>query len=70
MIDFKSASAKDHSALEAIDMLAERYTQLGKKLHLRHLGPDCLELLDKAKDMIEVNVLEGPLYHPADNWLG
>ncbi|MDP1636593.1 MAG: SulP family inorganic anion transporter [Candidatus Nitrotoga sp.] len=70
VIDFKNARVKDHSALEAIDLLAERYTQLGKRLHLRHLSPDCLELLDKAKGMIEVNVLEDPLYHPADNRLG
>lgn len=70
VIDFKNAQVKDHSALEAIDLLAERYTQLGKKLHLRHLSPDCLELLDKARAMIEVNVLEDPNYHPADNRLG
>ncbi|ARU30978.1 sodium-independent anion transporter [Sulfuriferula sp. AH1] len=70
VIDFKNARVKDHSALEAIDLLAERYAELGKKLHLRHLSPDCLELLDKAKGMIEVNVLEDPLYHPADNRLG
>ena len=70
VIDFKNARVKDHSALEAIDLLAERYTQLGKKLHLRHLSPDCLELLDKAKGMIEVNVLGDPLYQPADNRLG
>lgn len=70
VIDFKNARVKDHSALEAIDTLADRYLQVGKKLHLRHLSPDCLELLDKAKGMIEVNVLEDPLYHPADNRLG
>ncbi|MDX8400730.1 MAG: SulP family inorganic anion transporter [Gallionellaceae bacterium] len=70
VIDFKNARVKDHSALEAIDLLAERYTQQGKKLHLRHLSTDCLELLDKARGMIEVNVLEDPLYHPADNRLG
>ena len=70
VIDFKSVRVKDHSALEAIDLLAERYSNLGKKLHLRHLSPDCLELLDKAKGMIEVNVLEDSLYHPADNRLG
>ncbi|MHB1677741.1 MAG: SulP family inorganic anion transporter [Sulfuriferula sp.] len=70
VIDFNNARVKDHSALEAIDVLAERYSQLGKKLHLRHLSPDCLELLDKAKSLIEVNVLEDPLYHPADNRLG
>jgi SulP family sulfate permease len=70
VIDFKNARVKDHSALEAIDLLAVRYSNLGKRLHLRHLSPDCLELLDKAKGMIEVNVLEDPLYHPADNRLG
>ena len=70
VIDFKNARVKDHSALEAIDTLADRYLQVGKKLHLRHLSSDCLELLDKAKGMIEVNVLEDPIYHPADNRLG
>ncbi|GAB4116623.1 MAG: SulP family inorganic anion transporter [Sideroxydans sp.] len=70
VIDFRNARVKDHSGLEAIDQLAEQYTRLGKKLHLRHLSPDCLELLDKAKGMVEVNVLEDPNYHPADNRLG
>ncbi|MDD4979243.1 MAG: SulP family inorganic anion transporter [Gallionella sp.] len=70
VIDFLHARVIDHSALEAIDMLADRYTQLGKRLHLRHLSPDCLELLDNAKGMIEVNVMEDPIYHPADSRLG
>ena len=60
---------KDHSALETIDLLTERYTQPDKKLRLRHLSQDCLELLNKAKGMIEVNVLENLLNHPADNCL-
>jgi SulP family sulfate permease len=34
------------------------------------LSQDCLELLDKAKGMIEVNVMEDPKYHIADNKLG
>lgn len=44
--------------------------QEGKTLHLRHLSPDCLELLDKAKGMVEVNAFEDPHYHIADNKLG
>jgi SulP family sulfate permease len=60
----------DHSAIEAIDALATRYQQAGKRLHLRHLSPDCLELLSKAKDMVEVNLHEDPHYHIADNKLG
>ncbi|GAB1232602.1 SulP family inorganic anion transporter [Ferrigenium sp. UT4] len=70
VIDFRNARVKDHSGLEAIDQLAEQYTRIGKKLHLRHLSHDCLELLDKAKGMVELNVLEDPNYHPADNRLG
>lgn len=70
VIDFKNAKVVDHSALAAIDALAVRYQSAGKKLHLRHLSPDCLELLDNAKGMIEVNVLEDPKYHVADNKLG
>ncbi len=31
------------------------------------LSPDCLELLDKAKGMVEVNVLEDPRYFVADD---
>lgn len=70
IIEFRHAKVMDHSALEAIDGLADRYRQLGKRLHLRHLSPDCYELLQKAKDMVEVNLAEDPRYHVADNQLG
>ena len=67
MIDFEQSKVMDHSALVAIDTLAERYQGFNKKLHLRHLSQDCYELLDKAKGMIEVNLLEDPKYHIADD---
>jgi SulP family sulfate permease len=70
VIEFRRARVVDHSAIQAIDTLAERYRNLGKRLHLRHLSPDCRELLDKARDMIEVNLLEDPRYHIADDKLG
>jgi SulP family sulfate permease len=70
VIDFRHAKVMDHSAVEAIDSLAERYRKAGKRLHLRHLAPDCLELLTKAKDMVEIDVREDPHYHIADNQLG
>jgi SulP family sulfate permease len=34
-----------------------------------HLSPECLEILDTAKDMVEVNLLEDPKYHIADDKL-
>ena len=67
VIEFREAKVVDHSAIEAIDTLAVRYRQAGKTLHLRHLSPDCLEVLEKAKDMVEVNEFEDPHYHIADN---
>lgn len=70
VIDFRNARVVDHSALVAIDALAIRYQSLGKTLHLKHLSQDCLELLDNAKGMIEVNVMEDPKYHIADNKFG
>lgn len=62
VIDFGRARVWDHSALEAIDAMATKYEQAGKRLHLVHLSADCHMLLKKAKDMVEVNVIEDPHY--------
>ena len=70
VIEFRKARVVDHSAIQAIDALAERYRLAGKRLHLRHLSADCREVLGNAKGMIEVNVLEDPRYHIADDKLG
>ena len=70
MIEFRNSRVADHSAIEAIDNLAEKYRKAGKTLHLRHLSKDCRVLLQKAGDMVEVNVLEDPQYHVADDELG
>lgn len=69
VIDFKNARVVDHSALVAIDSLAARYSAAGKKLRLRHLSKDCQELLDNARDMVQVNVLEDPKYKVSDDKL-
>ncbi|UTA49056.1 SulP family inorganic anion transporter [Simiduia sp. 21SJ11W-1] len=65
VIEFQRSRVADHSALEAIDSLAEKYRALGKTLHLRHLSKDCRTLLRKAGDLVEVNVLEDPNYKVA-----
>jgi sulfate permease, SulP family len=69
VIDFKHARVVDHSALVAIDSLAAKYRAAGKQLHFRHLSPDCQELLEHAKDMVEVNLLEDPTYRVSDDKL-
>jgi SulP family sulfate permease len=67
VIDFYFSRVYDQSGLEAINTLAERYTALGKRLHLRHLSEDCRRLLDKAGDLVEVNISEDPHYHVASD---
>jgi SulP family sulfate permease len=69
VIDFARARVCDHSALEAIDTLAERYLNSGKALHLVHLSADCRHLLRKAGSLVEVNVIEDPQYFVADDAL-
>lgn len=69
VIDFKAARVVDHSALAAIDTLAMKYQAAGKTLRLRHLSPDCRELLHNAQGIIEIDLLEDPQYRVADNAL-
>lgn len=67
IIEFQNSRVADHSAIEAIDNLAEKYIKAGKTLHLRHLSIECTQLLKKAGNLVEVNVMEDPRYHVADD---
>lgn len=69
IIDFAHSRVADHSAIDAIQFIAERYLAQGKKLHLRHLSAECKLLLGKAGDMVEVNLLEDPRYNVATDKL-
>ncbi|MCK5697850.1 MAG: SulP family inorganic anion transporter, partial [Gammaproteobacteria bacterium] len=70
VVEFKYSRVSDHSAIEAIDTLAERYLSAEKRLHLRHVSPECKQLLKKAGGLCEVNVIEDPTYRIADDNLG
>ncbi|HHL19649.1 MAG TPA: SulP family inorganic anion transporter [Thiothrix sp.] len=65
VVDFQHSRVADHSAIQAIDKLAERYDKVHKRLHLKHLSPECRLLLKKAGHLVEVNVVEDPNYHIA-----
>lgn len=69
IVDFANSRVTDHSAIEAIETIAERYTALGKTLHLRHLSQDCRALLHKAGSLVEINVKEDPSYKVATDLL-
>ena len=69
VVEFQHSRVMDHSAIEAIDTLAERYLNAGQRLHLRHLSEECRQLLRQAGDLVEVNVIEDPRYRVAVNEL-
>ncbi len=70
VIDFLNSHVHDHSAIEAINSLTSKYLSNGKKIHLKHLSHECKALLNNAKDIVEVNILEDPTYHVATDLLG
>ena len=70
VIEFQRSRISDHSGIEALDGLAERYLKRGKRLHIRHISPECRMLLRRAGNLCEVNVLEDPDYHIATDVLG
>ena len=63
IIDFHYSRVHDHSGIEAINALSERYSRLGKTLHLIDLSRECAQLLNTAGDMVEVKV-----YEDLHNW--
>lgn len=62
IIDFAESRVADMSAIEALNKITERYLKVGKTVHLRHLSPDCQQLLKNADKIIDVNVMEDPNY--------
>lgn len=62
IIDFAESRVADMSGIEALNKLTERYLKAGKKLHLKHLSPDCKILLKNAEEIIDVNIYEDPTY--------
>lgn len=62
IIDFAESRVVDMSAIEALNKITERYHKVGKKVHLKHLSPDCKKLIQNADSIIDVNVMEDPTY--------
>ncbi len=65
-IDFLESKVSDHSALEALFNLVERYEKVGKKVKLKHLSEECKDLMVKASPKL-LNAIEesidDPRYH-------
>jgi SulP family sulfate permease len=69
-IDFVESRVSDHSALEAIFVLVEKYQKVGKKIRLKHLSADCKILLYKASPIFHQIIeedIDDPRYHLVAN---
>jgi SulP family sulfate permease len=64
ILDFTKSRVVDQSALQAIEAVADKYIKAGKRLQLRHLSPDCHQLLAKAGQLM-IDQDDDPEYHLA-----
>ena len=53
------------SAIDAVNKITERYAIQNKQL--KHLSLDCRRLLKNADIIIDVNIMEDPLYALVQN---
>jgi len=66
IIDFMESRVSDHSALEALFTLVEKYQSLGKTVKIRHLSKECQQLMVKASPKLAATIeesIDDPRYH-------
>lgn len=69
-IDFVESRISDHSALEAIFSLVNKYEAEGKSIKLKHLSEDCKILMYKSSPKFReviIEAIDDPRYHLAEN---
>ncbi|OBX26203.1 SulP family sulfate permease [Gelidibacter algens] len=69
-IDFVESRVSDHSAIEAIFNLVNKYETEGKTIRLKHLSEDCKVLLYKASPKFKEVIIEAvddPRYYLAED---
>ncbi|MDB9787098.1 SulP family inorganic anion transporter [Bacteriovoracaceae bacterium] len=69
-IDFMESRISDHSAIEAISALVERYESKKKIVGLKHLSEECKELLCKTSNRYReliIDAIDDPRYHVAED---
>lgn len=71
-IDFIESRVNDHSGIEALRSIANKYIDAGKQIKLTHLSPECKALLLKANpnfDQVIESAVDDPRYHVVTNLL-
>ena len=72
-VDFKYAKVMDHSGIEAINSISEKYDAEGKKMTLIRLDQDSYRLFQDARtitsvDIRETTVIENEYRHAFSNY--
>ncbi len=65
-IDFMESRVSDHSAIEALRTIGNKYLDSGKGIKLTHLSPECIDLLVKRNPEFETVIersIDDPRYH-------
>jgi len=65
-IDFIESRVSDHSGIEAIERVIDKYIAVGKEVTLTHLSPECTTILEKANPNFAKYIqssIEDPRYH-------
>jgi SulP family sulfate permease len=58
IIDFHHARIFDHSAIEAINNVTEKFKNVGKTVHLRNLSTECFAFVQGSSDIMDVNIID------------
>jgi sulfate permease, SulP family len=69
-IDFIESRVSDHSALEAVFNIVEKYNKAGKTIRLKHLSEECKQLLYKSSSTFKsiiITAIDDPRYHVVEN---
>ena len=72
-IDFMESKVSDHSGIEALRGIVNKYEDAGKTVTLKHLSADCTKLLIKRnikfEEIIQANI-DDPRYHVVSDTAG
>jgi len=71
-LDFMESKVSDHSGVEAIRTIANKYVDAGKSIRLTHLSPDSINLLLKWNPKFETIIersIDDPRYHVVTDML-
>ncbi len=70
VIDFQYSRVWDHSGMEAIVELAQRYDRADRQLHLLNLSPNCQRILEKADVIVDSDPGNDPSYRVTVSGVG